>query len=69
MSKIVGTWDALEDAAELLNKAGLAYILTAAMDGSNVARTRTNAASLEALDWMAERQALAVDKLREGWGE
>lgn len=68
MPRIPGTWDALEDAAEMLNKAGLAYVLTAAMDGSNLARTRTNAASREALDWLADRAEETIDQLREGWG-
>lgn len=69
MPRIPGTWDALEDAAEMLNKAGLAYVLTVAMDGSNIARTRTNAVDVAALDWMTERGAVNVEQLREGWEE
>lgn len=69
MPKIPGTWDALEDAAEMLNNAGLAYVLTAAMDGSNIARTRSNAAGVEALDWMQTQGNRNIDQMREGWEE
>jgi len=59
-----GTWDALEDAAEMLNRSGLGYILTVGQGGSRIARTRTNAMDIEALDWLDKRARENVEKLR-----
>ncbi len=69
MPKIPGTWDALEDAAEMLNNAGLAYIIIAGMDTSDICRTRSNAAGVEALDWMQTQGNRNIEKMREGWEE
>ncbi len=64
-----GTWDALEDAAEMLNASGLAYLLTVGQSGSRIARTRTNAIALEDLEWLADRNADNVERLREDYAE
>lgn len=63
--RITGTWDALEDAAEMLNASGLAYIIIAAMDSSRVCRTRSNAADVEALEWMQTQGNLNIDRMAE----
>lgn len=64
-----GTWDALEDAAEFLNRSGLYYILTVGQEGSRIARTRTNVVNLDGLEWMASRNADNVERLREDYAE
>lgn len=64
-----GTWDALEDAAEMLNASGLAYILTVGQEGSRIARTRTNALNLDGLEWLASRNADNVERLRKDYAE
>lgn len=64
---IVGTWDALEDAAELLNASGLAYIIIAGMDSSEICRTRSNAASVEALEWLQIQGNRNIDRMGEEW--
>jgi hypothetical protein len=61
---IPGTWDALEDAAEHLNRSGLYYVLTVCMEGSKWARTRTNMENLEGLEWIEARNAENLQKLR-----
>jgi hypothetical protein len=65
--EIVGTWDALEDAAELLRASGLVFVMTVAMPGSPVARTRTNADCLDALSWLEKRERDAIESLKRGY--
>jgi hypothetical protein len=62
---IAGTWDALEDAAEMMNAAGLAYIIICGMDESTICRTRSNAASVEALEWLQAQGNFNIDQMAE----
>lgn len=63
--KIVGTWDAMAEAVDILNNGGLAFVLTVGMDGSRLARSRTNAASVEAFDWLERKHREYSPGLRE----
>lgn len=64
---IIGSWDALEDAAEILERQGLVYILTVGMPGTKVVRTHTNAGDIGTLDTLEEQHAENMLTIRKEW--
>lgn len=65
LEPVIGSWDALFDAIELLEKSGLTFVLSVAMDGSRMCRTRTNATTVDRFEWMRERCAENMALIRE----
>lgn len=61
----VGTWDAMADAVDILNKGGLAFVLTVGMENSRIARSRTNATVLDSLEWLESRHEENMKLMRD----
>jgi len=61
-----GTWDFTEDAHEVLQQSGEAYVLATGMEGSRISRIRVgHVTTLEGVEWFRWRLNHALDSIAE----